>query len=50
MLLQICLLSEPLVAALILADIRFFVSVDPQMVEEIVPFPENLVTAWMSTV
>ena len=50
MLLQIRLLSEPLVASLKLADIWFFVSMNSQMVEKIVPFSEYFIAARMSTV
>jgi hypothetical protein len=47
---EIGLLGKSLVTSMKFTFIRFFICVDPKMVEKIVPFPENFVATRMSAV
>jgi hypothetical protein len=47
---EIGLLGKSLVTTMKFTLIRFFICVDPKMVEKIVPFPENFVATRMSAV
>lgn len=49
MLIKICLLSEAVATIIYLAYIGSLLSMDPQMIEEIMPLSEDLITAIVST-